>query len=104
MSFILHNLPSKGRRQIADRDELIAKTNEGALLLIHVPPGDYAYESHRMPEFILCVDGELVMESRAGDMCIATIGQMIEVATGLEHRFAPTSNAVILTIAQKAPQ
>jgi quercetin dioxygenase-like cupin family protein len=103
MSFILHTLPAKGREQVADRDELIAKTNEGALLLIHVPPGNYAYESHRMPEFIVCIDGELVMQSKAGNSTTARVGQMIEVPPGLEHRFAPTSNAVILTMAQKAP-
>ena len=98
--FVLHALPAQGRDLPADTDHLLARTGAGALLLIHVPPGEYAYESHSLPEYIVCVDGLLAMQAEHGVRIMAERGQMVEVPPGLRHRFAPESNAVILTLAQ----
>lgn len=98
--FVLHALPAQGRDLPADTDHLLARTGAGALLLIHVPPGEYTYESHCAPEYIVCVDGLLAMQAEHGERIMAERGQMVEVPPGLRHRFAPESNAVILTLAQ----
>lgn len=100
--FVLHTLPAQGRALPADTDHLLARTHAGELLLIHVPPGEYAYESHSSPEYIVCVDGQLVMQAEHSARIVAERGQMIEVPPGLRHCFAPESNAVILTLAQAA--
>jgi mannose-6-phosphate isomerase-like protein (cupin superfamily) len=100
--FLLHALPADGRRLPADTDHLLTRTTAGALLLIHVPPGDYAYEVHRLSEFIICVDGTFIIEADNGARAKAECGQMIEIPPGLRHRFAPESNAVIITLTQNA--
>jgi|GEM_PF-2084802 len=101
--FILHPLAAEGVALPADKDHLLARTAPGALLLIHVPPGDYAFEVHRAAEYIVCLDGVLVLESEDGGRCAVPAGAMAEVPPGLRHRFAADSRAVILTIAQSAP-
>jgi mannose-6-phosphate isomerase-like protein (cupin superfamily) len=100
--FLLHTLPADGRKLPPDTDHLLTRTTAGVLLLIHVPPGEYAYEVHRLPEFIVCVDGTFVIESESGRQAKAGCGQMIEIPPGLRHRFAPESNAVIITLTQNA--
>ncbi len=100
--FLLHALPADGQKLAADTDHLLARTTAGALLLIHVPPGEYAYEVHQRTEFIVCVDGTFMIESDNGARAKAEQGQMIEIPPGLRHRFAPESNAVIVTLAQNA--
>jgi mannose-6-phosphate isomerase-like protein (cupin superfamily) len=100
--FRLHALPTDDRNLSADTDHLLTRTTAGALLLIHVPPGEYAYEVHRLPEFIVCVDGTFMVESGDGKQVKAERGQMIEIPPGLRHRFASESNAVIITLTQNA--
>ena len=99
VTFTHHALPATGRALPADTDHLLAKTNAGALLLIHLPPGGYPLERHAMPEYIVCVQGRLAMESEAGERCAAMPGEMIEVPAGLSHRFATDCDAVVLTLA-----
>ena len=107
LNFIHHPLPATGRSLAADSDHLLARTSPGALLLIHLPPGAYAFEQHAMPEYIVCLQGRLQMEAEreaeGGARCSATAGEMIEVPPGLSHRFAADCDAVVLTVAQKAP-
>ncbi len=100
--FVLHALPANGRNLPADTDHLLTRTTAGALVLIHVPPGDYAYEVHGLPEFIICVDGTFMIEADDGRREVAERGQMIEIPPQLRHRFAPESNAVIITLTQSA--
>ena len=97
---IIHKLPSLGQTLLADTDFLLTKLQAGSLLLIHLPPGSYAFESHPTPEFIVCLDGQLVMESQEGNKQIAQTGEMIEIPIGLVHRFAEDCNATVLTITQ----
>jgi quercetin dioxygenase-like cupin family protein len=98
-----HPLPTIGRGLTADTDHLLAQTSAGALLLICIPPGSYALERHAMPEYIVCLQGELRMEAEDGGRCSATAGEMIEVPAGLSHRFAADCDAVVMTLAQRAP-
>lgn len=100
--FVLHALPTDGRNLPADTDHLLTRTTAGALVLIHVPPGEYAYEVHGLPEFIICVDGTFIIEADDGRREVAERGQMIEIPPQLRHRFAPESNAVIITLTQSA--
>jgi quercetin dioxygenase-like cupin family protein len=100
--FTVHRLADKGRALPADTDHLLARTGPGALLLVHVPPGEYPYESHRMPEFIVCVAGRLVMDSEDGQTVEAATGDMVEIPPGLCHRFAARADAVLLTVVQQA--
>jgi quercetin dioxygenase-like cupin family protein len=104
MNFFKHHaLPDTGRQLPADADHLLAQTLPGALLLIHIPPGTYALERHAMPEYIVCLQGQLQMEAESGDRCGATAGEMIEVPAGLSHRFAADCDAVVMTLAQRPP-
>ncbi|HEV8689523.1 MAG TPA: cupin domain-containing protein [Ideonella sp.] len=103
LNFIHHPLPATGRTLAADSDHLVARTSPGALLLIHLPPGAYAFEHHAMPEYIVCLQGSLQMEAEGGARCSAAVGEVIEVPPGLSHRFAADCDAVVLTLAQKAP-
>lgn len=98
----LHTLPEQGRQLPADTDLLLMPTTAGSLLLINLPPGDYAYESHRTVELIVCVSGTLVMQDDAGNKLSAKTGEMIEIPIGLSHRFAPDCDAVVLTLTQSA--
>ena len=100
--FVLHALPADGRKLPADTDHLLTRTTAGALLLIHVPPGEYAYEVHRLTELIVCVDGTFIIEAEDGARVKAECGQMIEIPPELRHRFARESNAVIITLTQNA--
>jgi quercetin dioxygenase-like cupin family protein len=100
--FLLHALPNVGRDLPPDADHLLTRISAGALLLIHVPPGEYAYEVHRLPEFIVCINGTFIIESDNGRQAKAERGQMIEIPPGLRHRFASESNAVIITLTQNA--
>ena len=99
---ILHSLAWYGRDLPADTDHELAAIGRGSLLLIHVPPGDYAFEQHALPEFIVCIDGRIGIETSDGDLQNASVGQMIEITAGVRHRFASDSDAVILTLAQRA--
>lgn len=103
MNFKHHTLPHTGRGLPADTDHLLAQTAAGALLLIHIPPGSYALERHAMPEYIVCLQGELRMDAEGGERCVASSGEMIEVPAGLSHRFAADCDAVVMTLAQRAP-
>jgi quercetin dioxygenase-like cupin family protein len=98
-----HPLPSEGRALAPDSDHLLARTSAGALLLIHIPPGGYALEQHATPEYIVCLNGTLKMEAEGGERCCAIAGEMIEVPAGLSHRFAVDCDAVVMTLAQRAP-
>lgn len=100
-SLIHTRLSTFGRTLLADNDHLLAATGPGALLLIHVPEGDYAFEQHALPEFIFCMHGQLDMETNDGQEVSASAGDMIEVTPGVRHRFAPSCNAVIVTLAQR---
>lgn len=102
LDFIHHPLPELGRSLPADTDHLLARTNPGAMLLIHIPPGDYPYEVHALSEYLLCLQGRLVLEGEGGQRAEATVGQMLEIPPGLRHHFAAESDAVILTLVQKA--
>ena len=102
MLFQHHPLPRDGRALEADSDHLLARTSAGALLLIHIPPGAYALERHAMPEYIVCLQGVLKMETEDGKACSAAVGEMIEVPPGLSHRFAADCDAVVMTLAQRA--
>ncbi len=97
---ILHKLPTLGKTLSADTDHLLAQIQAGSLLLIHLPPGDYAFESHKHPEFIVCVNGSLVMEDQQGNRQIASTGEMIEIPIGLVHRFSENCDAIVLTLTQ----
>lgn len=101
-SFKHHPLPTTGRALPPDTDHLLAQTSPGALLLIHVPPGSYALERHAMPEYIVCLQGQLRMEAEDGERCGAAAGEMIELPAGLSHRFAADCDAVVMTLAQRA--
>jgi quercetin dioxygenase-like cupin family protein len=103
MMFKHHPLPHDGRALKADSDHLLARTSAGAMLLIHIPPGAYALEQHAMPEYIVCLQGLLQMEAADGERCSAAVGEMIEVPPGLSHRFADDCDAVVMTLAQRAP-
>lgn len=103
MMFKHHPLPRDGRALDADSDHLLARTSTGAMLLIHIPPGAYAFEQHAMPEYIVCLNGTLKMEADDGERCSAAVGEMIEVPPGLSHRFAADCDAVVMTLAQRAP-
>jgi uncharacterized cupin superfamily protein len=97
---ILHPLSRDGRALPADTDHLLANTAAGSLLLLHVPPGDYCYESHVRNEYLICLNGHLVLET---DACrtAAGVGEMIEVPAGVRHRFAADCDAVLLTVTQQ---
>ncbi len=97
---IVHKLPTLGRTLPADADFLLKELQTGSLLLIHLPPGTYAFESHQTPEFIVCLEGQLIMESQEGNIQTAKTGEMIEIPIGLSHRFAENCNATVLTITQ----
>eukprot|EP00300_Choanocystis_sp_HF-7_P022958 c22610_g1_i1.p3 GENE.c22610_g1_i1~~c22610_g1_i1.p3 ORF type:complete len:103 (-),score=10.74 c22610_g1_i1:228-536(-) len=98
-TFEVHALPTFGRTLVPDSDHIIGFTEQPIpLLLINVPPGEYAYESHGGIERIVCLSGVLRMESEDGSRAAATAGEMIEVPTGLRHRFAADCDAVILTL------
>lgn len=102
-SFKHHPLPASGRALPPDTDHALAQTAAGALLLIHIPPGSYAFERHAMPEYIVCLQGQLRMEAEDGERCEADAGEMIEVPAGLSHCFAADCDAVVMTLAQRAP-
>ena len=97
-----HPLPATGRSLPPDTDHLLAQTSSGALLLIHVPPGVYAFERHAMPEYVVCLQGQLRMEAERGVRCSAEAGEMIEVPAGRSHRFGADCDAVVVTLAQRA--
>ncbi|HEY9103221.1 cupin domain-containing protein [Chitinimonas sp.] len=103
LDFTRHPLPELGRGLPADTDHLLARIGPGAVLLIHVPPGDYPYEVHQQSEYLVCLQGRLVLEGEGGQRAEAAVGQMLEVPPGLRHHFAAESDAVILTVVQKAP-
>ena len=96
----LHALPAEGRQLPADTDQLLMPVTAGSLLLINLPPGEYAYESHRAPELIVCLTGTLIMQDETGFRLSAQPGEMIEIPVGLSHRFAPDCDAVVLTLTQ----
>lgn len=100
-SLIHHPLATFGSTLPADSDHLLAITSAGALLLIHVPEGDYGFEEHSQPEFIVCLQGQLDMETNDGQEVTALAGEMIEVTPGVRHRFAPGTNAVVMTLTQR---
>jgi quercetin dioxygenase-like cupin family protein len=98
-NFIVHNHVELGRSFPGDCDALITRFTSGSMLLIHVPPQEgYAYEVHAAPEYIICLNGTLKMESQHGQAVSVNAGDMIEVPVGLFHRFAADSDAVILTL------
>ncbi|TDR77783.1 cupin domain-containing protein [Paludibacterium purpuratum] len=99
-AFVLHTLPAAGRLQEPDTDHVLATVRASQLLLINLVPGSYAFESHAHSEYLLCLSGTLVLEDDAGGQAAAQVGEMIEIPPGLRHRFAPTSDAVIVTVAQ----
>lgn len=101
-TFILHRLPEQGRTLVADQDYLLAQVGPAQLLLIHLPPGAYAYERHARAEYLLCLRGRLVLEAEGGEQVCAAEGEMVEVCPGVVHRFAPSVDAVIFTVAQTA--
>jgi quercetin dioxygenase-like cupin family protein len=101
-AFIHHALGQAGRALLPDTDHLLARTNAGALLLIHVPPGEYPFEEHAATEYIVCINGRIELESDNHALAHASAGDMLEIPPGLRHRFGKTSDAVILTIAQEA--
>lgn len=93
-----------GRSLLADRDHLLSPTRAGALLLLHIPPGDYPFEQHACSEFIVCLDGQMQLEADHGTHRVqvtASVGQMIEVPPDVRHRFGPASDGVLLTLAQR---
>nr|WP_242533330.1 cupin domain-containing protein [Niveibacterium umoris] len=71
-------------------------------MLIHVPPGAYAFEQHVADEWIVCVSGRLVMETADGGRATANAGDLLHVPAGLAHRFAQDADAVVLTLSQAA--
>ncbi len=97
----LHPLARQGRQLPADTDHELAAIGRGSLLLIHVPPGEYAFEQHALAEFIVCIDGRIGIETADGIRQSAMVGEMIEITAGVRHRFASDSDAVILTLAQR---
>ncbi|BEV73836.1 MULTISPECIES: cupin domain-containing protein [unclassified Paludibacterium] len=101
-AFILHRLPSLGRSLMPDSDHLLTQLRPSQLLLINLRPGQYAFESHVHHEFLLCLEGTLVLEDEQGRACEARTGEMIEIPSGLSHRFAAGADAVIATIAQSS--
>ncbi|MBV8047165.1 MAG: cupin domain-containing protein [Paludibacterium sp.] len=100
LEFILHALPAQGRRQVPDTDHVLAQINASQLLLINLVPGEYAFEVHPRAEYLLCLTGTLVLEDEHGRQAAAREGEMVEIPPGLRHRFAPTADAVIVTVAQ----
>ena len=101
LDFIHHPLATLGRTLPADQDHPLAQTHAGALLLIHIPPGDYPFEVHRSTEYLLCMQGRLVLEGEGGQRADMNTGEMLEIPPGLKHRFASESDAVIVTLVQK---
>jgi quercetin dioxygenase-like cupin family protein len=98
----LHALPAQGRTLQPDTDHVLASTGPSQLLLINIPPGSYAYETHPRTEYLLCINGTLIVEAEHGARTQATAGQMIEIPPGLTHHFAAETDAVIVTVAQSA--
>jgi hypothetical protein len=96
-------LAREGRQLPADQDHLLARVGAGALLLINVPPGEYRFETHRLPEYILTLEGTLVLETDTAERFLVKTGEMATIAPGVSHRFASDSQAVIMTIAQQPP-
>jgi quercetin dioxygenase-like cupin family protein len=99
-SFILHALPTQGRSLVPDTDHLLASVRPAQLLLINLLPGEYPFESHDNPEYLVCLRGTLMLEDEHGVQIRAELGEMVEVCPGVRHRFAPQADAVILTVAQ----
>ena len=94
-------LATLGAALAPDTDHLLRSLTAGSMLLIHLPPGDYAFEEHVTPEYIVCLSGVLRMADAAGNTVSASVGEMIEVSPGLSHHFAPDCAAVVLTLTQK---
>ncbi len=88
-----------GRSLAVDTDHLLTRLQDGAALLIHLaPPADYPYESHKVEERIVCIQGKLNLETEAGTCYALLAGQMALIPPGLRHRFAADSDGVILTL------
>lgn len=101
--FIVHALHKQGRTLEPDTDHLLAQTLPSQLLLINITPGHYAFEQHNTTEYLLCISGQLAVETENGLKARAEAGDMIEIPPGLKHRFADNADAVIFTIAQISP-
>ena len=59
-------LNTLGAALAPDTDHLLRSLTAGSMLLIHLPPGDYAFEQHATPEYIVCLSGVLRMADAAG--------------------------------------
>lgn len=97
----VHRLPSLGRGLVADVDAPLAALGPGALLLLHVPPGVYPWERHGAPEYVVCLHGHVHLEDDQGLAVRAAAGEMVEVLSGVRHRFAEDSDAVLLVVTQR---
>ncbi len=93
-------LPTLGRGLAADRDHALAALGPGHLVLLHVPPGDWPWERHAGPEFLVCLQGRLQLQCEGGPDLAAGPGEMLALPPGLAHRFAPSCNAVLLVLTQ----
>lgn len=70
--------------------------------LCTVTPGEHTFETHHAVEFIVCLKGELVMETEDGGLVQAETGEVIEIPPGVVHRFAPQCAASVMRLTQQA--
>ncbi|TIC86904.1 cupin domain-containing protein [Crenobacter intestini] len=74
------------------------RLEQSEMRLCRVEPGEHAYEAHPATEFIVCLQGALLLEDADGGRVQADPGEVIEIPAGVRHRFAPPCDAAIMRL------
>lgn len=91
------DLVELGRSLPVDTDHSLDTISNGQLLLINLQPQSYPSEVHSGPETIIALSGAFTVETASESVRVRQ-GERIVIPPNIEHRFAATSDAVILVL------
>jgi hypothetical protein len=99
---IIQSLLQRAAQLEVDKDDLIVKLQSPDVLLIRLAPQEFPFETHKVQERILCLDGEFGLDYNDGQGNAHSVripqGHLASIAPGITHRFSSDSRASILTL------
>ena len=78
-------------------DHLLYTLTDGKLLLLNLRPQTYPAETHQGPETIIVLRGALTLDMDSATVAVSQ-SQSITIPPGVAHRFADSSDAVLVVL------